>query len=130
MGDSSSDLDSTLWLPGSTKIDYNVKGQTIENVTLDVDDTNGEGPETITISQLAGSGTYTYAVYNYTGNSGGKLSESGATVRVYRGSQEIAIYTVPTTGDGLWWYVFTLDGATGNITPVNTLSDTQPIQAN
>ncbi|MCA9989580.1 MAG: carboxypeptidase regulatory-like domain-containing protein [Anaerolineales bacterium] len=129
-GTAPSDLDSTLWLPGSTKIDYNVKGQTIENVTLDVDDTNGEGPETITISQLAGSGTYTYAVYNYTGNSGGKLSESGATVRVYRGSQEIAIYTVPTTGDGLWWYVFTLDGATGNITPVNTLSDTQPIQAN
>lgn len=127
-GTAPSDLDSTLWLPSGTRIDYNVKGQTIENVTLDLDDTSGEGPETITIVQLAGSGTYTYAVLNFTGNSGGTLSASGAVVRVYRGDQEIGTYTVPTTGDGVWWNVFTLDGATGAITPVNTLSDTQPVQ--
>ncbi len=127
-GTAPSDLDSTLWLPSATRIDYNVKGQTIENVTLDLDDTSGEGPETITIVQLAGSGTYTYAVLNFTGNSGGTLSASGAVVRVYRGDQEIGTYTVPTTGDGVWWNVFTLDGATGAITPVNTLSDTQPVQ--
>ncbi|MBK9050552.1 MAG: carboxypeptidase regulatory-like domain-containing protein [Chloroflexi bacterium] len=127
-GTAPSDLDSTLWLPSATRIDYNVKGQTIENVTLDLDDTSGEGPETITISQLAGSGTYTYAVLNFTGNSGGTLSASGAVVRVYRGDQEIGTYTVPTTGDGVWWNVFTLDGVTGAITPVNTLSDTQPVQ--
>lgn len=127
-GTAPSDLDSTLWLPSATRIDYNVKGLTIENVTLDLDDTSGEGPETITIVQLAGSGTYTYAVLNFTGNSGGTLSASGAVVRVYRGDQEIGTYTVPTTGDGVWWNVFTLDGATGAITPVNTLSDTQPVQ--
>lgn len=126
-GTAPSDLDSTLWLPSSTRIDYPSKGQTIENVTLDLDDTNGEGPETITISQLAGSGTYTYAVLNYSGNSGGTLSASGAVVRVYRGDQEIATYTVPTTGDGVWWHVFNLDGATGAITEINTLSNTQPI---
>lgn len=126
-GTAPSDLDSTLWLPSATRIDYNVKGQTIKNVTLDLDDTSGEGPETITISQLAGSGTYTYTVYNYSGNSAGTLSASSAVVRVYRGDQEIGTYTVPTTGDDRWWNVFTLDGATGAITPVNTLSNTQPI---
>jgi uncharacterized protein YfaP (DUF2135 family) len=127
-GTAPSDLDSTLWLPSGTRIDYPAKGQTIENVMLDLDDTSGEGPETITISQLAGNGTYTYAVLNFSGNSEGTLSASGAVVRVYRGDQEIGTYTVPTTGDGRWWNVFTLDGATGAITPVNTLSDTQPIQ--
>ena len=127
-GTAPSDLDSTLWLPSATRIDYNVKGLTIENVKLDLDDVTGEGPETITISQLAGSGTYTYAVLNFSGNSEGTLSASGAVVRVYRGDQEIGTYTVPTTGAGVWWNVFTLDGVTGTITPVNTLSDTQPIQ--
>ena len=27
----------------------------------------------------------------------------------------------PPSGGGNWWRVFTLDGSTGNITPVNTL---------
>lgn len=122
-GTSPADLDSTLWLPDATKIDYNVKGQTINGTLLDLDDTNGNGPETITILQQA-DGTYTYAVYNYTNEA--PMSTSEAVVRVYRGDQEIKAFTVPTTGDGRWWHVFDLDGATGNITDVNTLSDASP----
>ncbi len=117
------DLDSHLWLPDDTNIFYN--NRTATNVNLDIDDQDGEGPETITISQLE-DGTYTYAVNNYSGNGEATMSTSSAVVRVYRGDQEINMFPVPTTGEGVWWTVFTMDGATGTITPVNTLSDTAP----
>lgn len=127
-GENPSDLDSTLWLPGSTKIDYNVKGQTINGTLLDLDDTDGNGPETITIVEQQ-DGTYTYAVFNYARASYGEettIPVSSAVVRVYKGDREIYTFMPPTTGDGNWWYVFDLDGATGTITEVNTLSDNSP----
>lgn len=124
-GDKPSDLDSYLDLPSGNQISHSVKGQLIDGAILDLDDVDGHGPETITISQL-NAGTYTYAIYNYgRGNLGEAttIPASGAVVRVYRGDQEIATYTAESlTGDGNTWNVFTLDGATGNITPVNTLS--------
>ncbi len=126
-GEKPADLDSYLWLPNSTYIYYDQPGNPA-TANLDLDDTNGNGPETITIAQQE-DGTYTYAVYNYSVARNGDttpFSISGAVVRVYKGDQEINTFAVPTTGDGVWWYVFDLDGATGNITPVNTLSDTAP----
>jgi uncharacterized protein YfaP (DUF2135 family) len=115
------DLDSHLFLPDNTDIHYPNKGVTVQGVLLDLDDTDGNGPETITIMEQS-DGTYTYAVYKYAGD--GTLSTSGAVVRVYRGNQEIDSFRVPTTGEGDWWHVFNLDG--NNITEVNTLSTTQP----
>lgn len=124
------DLDAYLVLPSGTILNWGQKGQLIEGAKLDLDDQNGFGPETFTISEL-NSGTYTYYVDNYSAdhddsNGGddkdGPLSESGAVVKVYRGSQVIATYNVPTTGDGTTWNVFTLDGATGTLTVNNTLA--------
>ena len=46
---------------------------------LDVDDTNGYGPETITLNDL--NGVYTYSVVDY--RTTGTLQQYGATVKVY-----------------------------------------------
>ncbi len=127
-GEKPSDLDAYLTLPSGTRIGWNTKGQLVEGATLDVDDRDGFGPETITISQL-NAGTYTFTVDNYSAynqdfdwDMDAPFTESGAVVKVYRGNQVIATYNVPTTGSGNTWNVFTLDGTTGLPTEVNTLS--------
>lgn len=91
---------------------------------LDVDDTNGVGPETITISTQI-SGTYRYYVNDYTNMEAGTnpstaLSNSGAQVKVYQASGLVATFNVPSGQAGTLWAVFTLNGTT--ITPVNTFS--------
>lgn len=83
---------------------------------LDVDDTNGFGPETTTITD-AGS-DFTFSVVDYTNS--GEMSTSGATVKVYlSGSTEAITYTVPA-GAGNTWKVFSYSN--GNITPINTMN--------
>lgn len=49
-----------------------------------------------------------------------ELSNSGAQVRVYRGSDLVAVFNVPTNQGGTLWTVFELSGST--ITPINTMS--------
>lgn len=90
---------------------------------LDVDDTTSYGPETITIPYL---GVYTgnvmYSVHDYTNRSSSSsaaLSDSGATVKVYRGSELVETFNVPTGIAGTVWNVFYFD-ASGNIVPVNS----------
>ncbi len=114
------DLDSHLFVPGGAEIYYGSRGiQTASPfAALDVDDTNGSGPETITIARLS-AGTYTYSVYNYSNEAA--ISASGARVQVYRGDGVIQSFTVPG-GTGRWWNVFTMDGTTGAISPVNRIS--------
>lgn len=87
---------------------------------LDVDETAGFGPETMTITkQLAG--TYRYAVHNFSGEA--PISVSGAQVAVYIGNTLVRTFS-PPTGSGDWWNVFEL--ANGQITPINSYSTTAP----
>jgi hypothetical protein len=116
------DLDSYLEVPasggtGPATIFYGNPGSASSYpfATLDVDDTDGFGPETIVIVQQL-AGTYTYSVHNYSGSPA--LSTSGATVEVYRGNTRIATFAVPNAAGDLWT-VFTLNGAT--LTPVNQM---------
>jgi hypothetical protein len=90
---------------------------------LDVDDTSSYGPETITIAQRF-NGTYTYAIYNYSGEA--SLTTSEAKIEIFNSSGLIASYDVPTSGDGRWWHVVDIDGATGLITEVNAIVATSP----
>lgn len=89
---------------------------------LDYDCTTSFGPETIALySQI--DGTYSYAVHDYTNRDStesSSLSQSGATVRVYRGDTLAAAFSVPADVSGTLWTVFTMDGNV--ITPVNTMS--------
>jgi len=88
--------------------------------SLDVDDTSGHGPETITIAQQF-PGTYSYAVHHYSGSR--TIGTSGAVVRVFRGNTLIARFEPPNV-NGSVWHVFNLNGNT--VTPVNTIGGSFP----
>lgn len=126
-GQTPTDLDSHLWLPAATP--YHVKWTDRGDCTafpfacLDVDDVTSFGPETMTIKQRS-PGTYVYAVYNWSNDA--PLTASNARVQVYDNTGLIQDFPVPTSGSGIWWHVFDMDGTSGAITPVNTLSDTSP----
>lgn len=94
---------------------------------LDRDASTAPGPETITISQL-GTGTYRLYVHNYNTPSSATdstLMLSGAQLRVFRGTAQVASYSVPPQA-GTLWTVAELDGATGTLTPRNVMTAGAP----
>lgn len=87
---------------------------------LDVDDTNGYGPEVITISPSGLNGSYTYYIYNYTGS--GTFEGAGATVDLYYGDKLVQSVSVPSgSGSGRYWSLFKfVDGKVHLINTVGT----------
>lgn len=79
---------------------------------LDLDDTNGYGPETVTItinSNLLKNGEIYYAVHDYTNRkskNSNKLSNSNAKVQVYKGNKLKESYSIPSNMHGTVWKVF------------------------
>jgi hypothetical protein len=122
-GSSPSDLDSHLWLPPERPyhVYYGRRGTqtSCPYANLDLDDTSGFGPETITIKQRFVGGDYVYAVHNYSGSP--DLTASAAKVQVFDSRGLLAAFDVPTTGAGRWWNVLKVNGTTGAITEVNQL---------
>lgn len=134
-GETPRDLDSHLtgplssggrfhvYFPSSSKNAYN-NSKLVAN--LDVDDTTSYGPETVTLyPSRTASGTYHYYVYDYTNRNASSstyLAKSKAKVVVYKGSKQVATYTVPTTKGGNLWHVF--DIVNGSIKKVNTVGYT------
>ena len=121
------DLDAHLWTTVGDimyEVYYGDQGSAslAPFVLLDNDDVDGYGPETITIYQMSSPGIF--AVKNYSGDPA--ITTSGAQVEIYSGNQKIGNYSVPTTGTGIWWYVFDLSPQ-GVITPKNTISDIPPV---
>jgi hypothetical protein len=108
---------------------YSAKGSLVSPpyAFLDVDDTSGEGPETITISRQQ-AGVYRYSVFDYTNQSNSAstaLGASGARVQVFRSNGLVAEFAVPAQ-PGTLWTVFEMEGSTSEITPVNTMTFAQP----
>ncbi|MBR5177755.1 MAG: hypothetical protein IKW90_03000 [Lachnospiraceae bacterium] len=98
--------------------DYN-DGNT--EVNLDIDDYTYMGPETITVNKTS-DGIYRFYVYDYSDRSdqrNGRLSSSGAEVKVYKGNREIGVFYVPARKTGTLWYVCSYDTNTNVLTPVN-----------
>ncbi len=134
-GENPQDLDSHLWTPliGPDSVRYHVywysRGAINELPfdTLDVDDLNSWGPEHITMYQ-GFHGTYTYAVYHYSGS--GTIASSGAAVTVFKPNGTFQTFKAPTdtagVGSNWWWHVCTIDGSTGVVTPINLLSSEPP----
>lgn len=128
-GATPSDLDSHLTGPrpdgGRFHIYFANKTHTYlgtKYADLDLDDVTSYGPETTTIYQQIG-GMYRFSVHDYSNRSSTNsyaLSNSGAQVRVYRGSNLVANFNVPPNQEGTLWTVFELSGDT--ITPINTMS--------
>ncbi len=104
------DLDSHLSFPGN-HIYYEKKKGTKAN--LDVDDTNGFGPETITIEKKYHAQKYVYAVHTYsdkTKRNDSKLSDiSDAKVFIYIGKTLVRTYYMPKNKMGNVWLVFMVD---------------------
>ena len=101
------------------------QSQKADNVSLDDDDDDGApGTETITIpSGSWRSGTYRYSAHDYSNRastSTTKFAESGTTVKVYYNGTETT-YNVPNRAGNLWT-VFTIDGSSKVVTPVNSMS--------
>ena len=104
---------------------YSYNGTEMAN--LDVDDTSSYGPETITILEEI-NGSYIYAVHDYShrnSNTSDSLSLSGAIVRVFKGSNQIGEYHVPTDQIGTYWTVFEIT-ENHKVIPINTVSNTKP----
>jgi len=120
------DLDSHLWFKNN-HIWWNIKGQMISKADLDLDDTNGDGPETITIHETFPDTRYYYSVHDYTNlqkSQSNKLSAiSGAKVYVYKGETDETLmkFSVPSNGKkGNLWKVFYIN-TDGRIVEINSI---------
>ncbi len=129
-GDSPSDLDSHLTTPLVGGQNYHVYYASRGSVlgapfaNLDVDDVNGKGPETITITNFS-PGTYTYYIHQFTTE--GSFATSAAVARIYTSAGLFATLPVPTTGSGRYWYVCQIDGQTKAVTVLNYLASSPPV---
>lgn len=122
-GDNPQDEDSHLFTPSGEQVCYYSKQ--VSGAYLDVDDTDGYGPETVTITNLQ-NGVYKYYVADYTHCSSNEvkstaLSGSGATVRVYTRNGLEKTFYVPKNQRGVIWEVFSIRN--GKIVPIQRYYD-------
>jgi hypothetical protein len=122
------DLDSHMTYPrvtgGRAWIYWDSPGDCVNDpVCLDIDDQDGNGPETITIKSVT-TGVYRYYVNNFSrafiDPNATPLSQSNAVVEVYQGTAPTPVRTFAApqlAGD--MWFVFELNGTT--ITPINQM---------
>ncbi len=113
------DLDLHVYKMGDYHISYRDKRSSSrqdfykpsnESARLDRDDTNGYGPETITIDNFDKTGTYQIYVHDYFNRSNEKskgLSNSHAVLKLYGGNSELLnTFQVPLNQKGNYWSVF------------------------
>jgi hypothetical protein len=128
-GSSPSDLDSHLKGPNNTDVAWDSRGSlsAAPFAALDVDDTNGFGPEVISISRLT-RGTNEYFVHNFLSTFAPGQTGSPARVEVRVGSQ-IRIY-LPAPGEGTnsYWRVFQFTVAADCSVTINTLQQWLPVE--
>lgn len=128
-GNKPTDLDSHLMTPQINGTSYHIyylnRGDSLSNPysVLDIDKRDGYGPETITIHQLF-DGTYSYFVKQF--SIVGNLPNSNAVVQVYTSDGLVKTYNVPSSGDGLYWHVFNVEGISKTITDVNQIVNLAP----
>lgn len=119
------DLDSHLKF-GDYKVNHG--NREAGNAVLDTDDTNGEGPETITIKSRIVGTEYLYFVHDYSNRSisSFRLSDSNARVYVYFGDAEKPkIINIFKGGKGPVWEVFKLD-TRGEFHEINRIVEAKP----
>lgn len=111
---SPSDLDSYLsgTLDDGTQVLTGwASRQSGNKAELDLDDTDGFGPETTTIYDL--NGKYQFYVLDFTGS--GRMNSSGATVTVYLPGQAAQTITINGGISGTVWCVLEIDHGVLNI---------------
>lgn len=122
-GEQPRDLDLHVVYPGNHIYFEKKQGA---DAFLDVDDTNGFGPETITIKKRHAGEQYVFAVHNYSANqqygTKGLSNQSQAKVFVYVGQSLLKSYYVPVGKTGSMWVLFALDG-NGAFHDINNVVD-------
>ena len=130
-GSTPSDLDSHLRGASALGREYHVyfsdKMPSAANneAQLDVDDTDGHGPETTTFT-VTNNNTYVFYVKDFTNRDTIRatgLQNSSAKVEVYSGNEQIAVYTVPSAR-GRYWEVFRIEN--GTLRTINQIVDSEP----
>lgn len=120
-GENPHDLDGHLAF-GSDHIYFRNKSG--PDAQLDVDHTDGFGPETITVTRRHPGQRYVYAVQDYSDRDDPQttnLSLSDAKVFVYVGQTLIRTYYVPRKRAGNLWTVFTVSEA-GDLQDIDAMS--------
>jgi hypothetical protein len=100
-------------------------------VKLDVDDTDGFGPETLTLEKRKSGQEYIYAVHNYSDkdNSQSKgWTTSQAKVFLYTGNKLTRVYYVTPKSVGNLWVLFRID-ANGTFYDINEFTSVDSPQA-
>lgn len=80
-----------------------------DDIDLDRDDTDYEGPETITVHNRNEEAVYKFYIHDYSNGSypsSSILSQSGARVQLTIDNVYIDTFTVPTETEGVWWHIF------------------------
>ncbi len=128
-GSSPADLDAHLTGPiagGTSRYHvYYSQIEVVDEAKLDLDDTDGIGPETINIKKQMINGNYVYSVHNYSAvntTNSTALSASQATVDIYANGIHVQSYSVPTGQTGNLWTVFQM--VNGMLIPINTITNT------
>jgi uncharacterized protein YfaP (DUF2135 family) len=125
-GETPADLEAHLTVPNPQGCRHHCYywNRTVPGAVLDLDDRDGHGPETITVGRLT-PGTYRFYVHDWTNRlsrTASGLGTSGARVHVYSGSRAAPwVFDVPAE-PGNTWHVFDLDGATGEIAPIDRMA--------
>ncbi|MCB2208635.1 MAG: choice-of-anchor J domain-containing protein [Bacteroidetes bacterium] len=128
-GESPSDLDSHLKTPSIEGNTYHVfysqqgSADSPPYAILDIDDITSYGPETTTIYNLF-TGEYHYYIYNYSGNP--EITTSGAVVQIFNDNGLLHNLQIPTVGEGRYWDICTVNGATGAVNIINTITSIEP----
>jgi PKD repeat protein len=124
------DLDIYLLVPGfednaSQYVYYSNRGWFNQYpwAMLDIDRRQGYGPETITIQQLIPD-KYVFFVHNYSREV--ELTASAGVVQIYGKAGLLQTVTVPLAGEGNYWYIGDIDGATSQVTIKNVIVSEQP----
>ncbi len=103
------DLDAHLKKEGAYHISYREKIKVEDQAALDRDDTDGQGPETITVQHPDDGATYSFFVHDYSNRSSTSskaLAASRAHVRVYSAGGLVQSFQVPQDLEGNTWKVF------------------------
>ena len=121
-GASPADLDAHLIKQKRFHISYRDMKSWRDVARLDRDDTDGHGPETITIDRVDARGDYAFMVHDYTHHHNAhsaNFHEARATVLLYMDGRLKAQFR-PPRGRGNLWNVFSLRG--GQLTTENQVS--------
>merc|ERR1712100_119876 len=125
------DLDARLKTPFGCEVSYynKVCSQSSSNAysELDLDRSQGYGPETITTLDWA-SGSYYYNVHVFAWSSGFAGQGEAARVQVWNKDGLVGSYSPPDASGCVgctWWRVLRINGSTRTITPINQLAQSE-----